>query len=260
MVVEVLGKVLTLFSVVLIFLTFPISVWMCAKVIQEYERAVVFRLGRVTEGPARGPGLLWVIPWLDSIQKVDLRSVSIHIQPQEVLTADAVPLKVDAVVFFRVVNPFMWVMHVKNGPQAICLLAQTILKTAIGAHTLADLLTQKLAIRKRMEMVLHDASKPWGAQVERVELKAMMLPVDLQRCMASEAEALRRARAKMIAATGEVTASHALMEAASTFEGSSVALHLKFLHSLFSVQSSVQSIVVLPIPIELLDIMISQVP
>ncbi|CAI5671002.1 erythrocyte band 7 integral membrane protein isoform X3 [Oreochromis niloticus] len=194
-VVEAVGKVLTLLSVVFIIITFPISAWMCVKVIQEHERAIVFRLGRAIEGRAKGPGLVWFIPWLDAIQTVDLRTMFFNIWPQEVLTADAVPLKVDAVVFFWVVDLFMWVMRVVNGPQAMSLLAQTTLKTMIGAHTLEDVLTQKLAVAKRMEMALCLEFKSWGVQMERVELKALTLPVDLQRCMASEAVAFRRAGA-----------------------------------------------------------------
>ncbi|CAI5671001.1 erythrocyte band 7 integral membrane protein isoform X2 [Oreochromis niloticus] len=214
-VVEAVGKVLTLLSVVFIIITFPISAWMCVKVIQEHERAIVFRLGRAIEGRAKGPGLVWFIPWLDAIQTVDLRTMFFNIWPQEVLTADAVPLKVDAVVFFWVVDLFMWVMRVVNGPQAMSLLAQTTLKTMIGAHTLEDVLTQKLAVAKRMEV---------------------------------------------IAANGEVSVSHALVKAASTFEGNTVALQLRFLQSLLSMKSSARSVVVFPVPTEVSDVTVSSLP
>ncbi|CAJ1081738.1 band 7 protein AGAP004871 [Xyrichtys novacula] len=252
---EVFGTVLTLLSVVFILFTFPFTGWMCAKVIQEYERAVVFRLGRVLKEGVKGPGLFWIIPWIDVIKKVDLRTVSFNIRPQEVLTADGVPLKVDAVVFYRVVDPSLWVTRVENGYKATNTLAQTTLRAALGAHTLTDLLTQRTSVAKRMEVVLHSASRLWGVQVERVELKDLTLPVTLQRCMASEAEAARRARAKMIVAEGEVKASRALKEAASVL--SPLAFHLRYLQALSSVQSSA-SIVVFSLPTELLNMFFSK--
>ncbi|XP_027130153.1 erythrocyte band 7 integral membrane protein isoform X4 [Larimichthys crocea] len=150
-VVEVLGAVLTLLSAVFILLSFPLTGWMCAKVIHEYERAVIFRLGRVVKGRAKGPGLFWFIPWLDVIQTVDLRTVSFNIQPQEVLTADGVSLKVDAVVFYRVVDPSSWVTRVEDGYRAIHTLTQTTLRAALGAHTLTDVLTQRTGIARRIE-------------------------------------------------------------------------------------------------------------
>uniref|UniRef100_A0A668VHT1 Band 7 domain-containing protein n=1 Tax=Oreochromis aureus TaxID=47969 RepID=A0A668VHT1_OREAU len=219
-----------LFSVLL----FPLVVVAVLQVIQEHERAIVFRLGRAIEGRAKGPGT----------RHSSLSSDLVHLACSEsaVLTADAVPLKVDAVVFFWVVDPFMWVMRVVNGPQAMSLLAQTTLKTMIGAHTLEDVLTQKLAV---------------GVQMERVELKALTLPVDLQRCMASEAVAIRRAGANVIAANGEVSVSHALVKAASTFEGNTVALQLRFLQSLLSMKSSARSVVVFPVPTEVSDVTVS---
>ncbi|XP_067434445.1 band 7 protein AGAP004871 [Thunnus thynnus] len=253
-VLEVFGAVLTLLSAAFILCTFPLSAWMCAKVVQEYERAVIFRLGRVVKGRAKGPGLFWIIPWLDVIQTVDLRTVSFNVLPQEVLTADGLLLKVDAVVFYRVVDPSLWVTRVKNGYQATQTLAQTTLRAAVGAHTLTDLLAQRRGVTERMEEALLAASRLWGVLVERVELKDLTLPVGLQRCMASEAEAGRRARAKMIAAEGEVKASRALKEAASGL--SPVALQLRYLQSLSSVQSSA-SIVVFSLPTELLDMFFS---
>ncbi|XP_070842183.1 stomatin isoform X2 [Chaetodon trifascialis] len=254
---QVFGAVLTLLSVAFILFTFPLTGWMCAKVVQEYERAVIFRLGRVVKGRAKGPGLFWFIPWLDVIQKVDLRTVSFNVRPQEVLAADGVPLQVDAVVFYRVVDPSLWVTRVKNGYQATHTLAQTTLRATLGTHTLSDVLTQRTDIMKRMEGALLTVSRLWGVQVERVELKDLTLPVNLQRCMAAEAEAARTARAKVIAADGEVKASRALKEAASGL--SPVAFHLRYLQSLSSIQSDA-SIVVFSLPVELLDVLMSHQP
>uniref|UniRef100_A0A3Q3X506 Band 7 domain-containing protein n=1 Tax=Mola mola TaxID=94237 RepID=A0A3Q3X506_MOLML len=244
---EVLGAVLTLLSAAFILLTFPVTAWMCAKVKPEYERAVIFRLGRVLPGPAKGPGLLWFIPWLDVIRKVDLRTVSFNVLPQEVSSSSVT--SVDAVVFYRVVEPSLWVTRVKNGFQATHMLAQTTLRAALGAHTLSVVLTQRTVIAKRMEEVLHAASRLWGVEVERVELKDLILPLSLQRCMASEAEAVRRAGAKMMLAAAEVKASRALMEAASGL--SPTAFHLRYLQSLSSARRS-SSIVVFALPAELL--------
>ncbi|XP_029979646.1 mechanosensory protein 2 [Sphaeramia orbicularis] len=254
---EVFGAVLTLLSAAFIFFTFPLTAWMCAKVVQEYERAVIFRLGRVVKGQAKGPGLFWVIPWLDVIQKVDLRTVSLNVRPQEVLTADGVPLKVDAVVFYRVVDPALWVTRVKDGSQVTYMLAQTTLRASLGAHTLADILAQRTSVTKRVEEVLHTATRLWGVLVERVELKDLTLPVTLQRCMASEAEAARNARAKMIVAKGELEVSRALKEAASGF--SPVAFQLRYLQSLSSVDSSA-SVIVFSLPVELLTNFLSHQP
>uniref|UniRef100_A0A668VDU9 Band 7 domain-containing protein n=1 Tax=Oreochromis aureus TaxID=47969 RepID=A0A668VDU9_OREAU len=215
------------------------------SVIQEHERAIVFRLGRAIEGRAKGPGTRHssLSSDLYLFLHIDVSSLLPAFCCHQVLTADAVPLKVDAVVFFWVVDPFMWVMRVVNGPQAMSLLAQTTLKTMIGAHTLEDVLTQKLAVAKRMEMAL-----------------SLTLPVDLQRCMASEAVAIRRAGANVIAANGEVSVSHALVKAASTFEGNTVALQLRFLQSLLSMKSSARSVVVFPVPTEVSDVTVSSLP
>ncbi|XP_071760482.2 stomatin [Centroberyx gerrardi] len=246
---ECVGTVLTLLSLLLILTTFPLSVWSCVKVVQEYERAVVFRLGRVIKGRAKGPGLFWVIPWLDVIQKVDLRTVSFNIPPQEVLTADWVSLKVDAVMFYRVVDPALWATRVENGYLATHTLAQTTLRATMGAHTLLHILTQRKSVAQRIEEVLYASSRVWGVQVERVELKDLTLPLNLQRCMAAEAEAAREARAKMIVAEGEVKASRVLKEAAAGLNP--VALQLRYLQSLSSV-SSEASTLVFPCPKELL--------
>ncbi|KAG7231335.1 hypothetical protein INR49_012175 [Caranx melampygus] len=254
---QVIGAVLTLLSVTFILFTFPLTVWICAKVVREYERAVIFRLGQVVRGRAKGPGLLWFIPWLDIIQKVDLRTVSFNIESQEVLTADGVPLRLDAVVFYRVVDPSLWVMCVKDGHMATYTLAQTTLRGTLGAHSLRDILTKRRHIAERVEEVLCATFREWGVQVERVELKDLTLPVNLQRCMASEAEAVRKAKAKMIRAEGEAKASRALLVAASGM--SPVALQLRYLQSLSSVSSSA-SIVVCSLPTELLDKVISHQP
>lgn len=247
---EILGFVLTALSVVYIALTFPVSIWRCAKIIREYERAVIFRLGRLVKDRVKGPGLFWIIPWLDEIRTVDLRTICLCVAPQQVLTADAVPLQVDAVVFYRVVEPVVWVTRVQNGPHLTQLLAQTTLRAAVGSHSLSELLTNRSSIAKKMAGVMDAVSKPWGVEVQRVELRGLALPQDLLRCLALEAETHRLARAKFISAQGELGASRALKEAASSL--SPIAFQLRYLQSLSSVDSSA-SVIVTAVPTELIQ-------
>ncbi|XP_058475003.1 stomatin-like isoform X2 [Solea solea] len=249
-VMDLLRAALTLLSAAFIILTFPLTAWMCAKVVLEYERAVIFRLGCIVKGRPKGPGLFWFIPWLDNIQIVDLRTVSFNVQQQEVLTADGVSLQVDAVMFYRVVDPSLWVTRVQDGDEATHTLAQTTLRAALGVHTLTDVLAQRRHISERMREALYTTTRVWGVQVQRVELKDMRLPVSLQRCLSAEAEAVRTSRAKLIAAEGEVKASRALSDAASGL--CPVAFHLRYLQSLSSVSSS-SSIIVFTLPTELLQ-------
>uniref|UniRef100_A0A3B4A0Y5 Podocin n=1 Tax=Periophthalmus magnuspinnatus TaxID=409849 RepID=A0A3B4A0Y5_9GOBI len=218
------------------------------RIIQEYERAVIFRLGRLIKGRVKGPGLFWIIPWLDEIQTVDLRTVCIDIEPQQVLTADSVSLEVDAVLFYRVVEPVLWMTQVHDGPQVIRLLAQTSLRAAVGSHSLSQIITQRRSMAQKIEAI-KAASRPWGIQVQRVELKGLALPVDLLRCMALEAETQRHARAKLICAQAELGASLALKQAASSL--SPIALQLRYLQSLSSVHSST-SIIVTAVPMEII--------
>ncbi|KAI3355492.1 hypothetical protein L3Q82_018330 [Scortum barcoo] len=213
--------------------------------------------------------MFWFIPWLDVIHRVDLRTVSFNIQPQEVLTADGVLLKLDAVVFYRVVDPSLWVMRVKNGLQATCTLARTTLRATVGAHTLTDVLTQSTDVTMRVEEVLHAAATLWGVQVERVELKALSLPKTSQVMILKTknvliifSSAVTSSRlslscvCEMIVAEGELKASHVLKEAAWGLPP--VAFHLRYLQSLSSIQSSATSIVVFSLPTKLLEAFISR--
>ncbi|XP_062335435.1 stomatin-like [Osmerus eperlanus] len=257
---HICGTILTFLSLLLILATFPVSVWSCVKVVQEYERAVVFRLGRVIKGQAKGPGLFWIIPWLDTIQKVDLRTVSFNIPPQEVLTADWVPLKVDAVMFYRVVEPALWVTQVADANLATHTLAQVTLRATLGTHTLTDAVTQRGKVSHQIEELLSATSERWGVQVERVELRDVSLPPGLQRSMAAEAEAVREARAKLILAEGEVEASRFLREAGLLMSSSPVALELRYLQSVTSVVTDHTSTLVVPIPCDLLGSLLRGTP
>ncbi|XP_051970390.1 stomatin [Xyrauchen texanus] len=246
------GYLLTFFSILLVIFTFPFSVWGCIKVVQEYERAVIFRLGRL-RGGAKGPGLFWIIPCVDTFRKVDMRTVSFDIPPQEVLTKDSVTIMVDGVVYYRVFNPTVSITKVENANHATQMLAQTTLRNMLGTKSLADILKDREEMSEQMEAVLYAASKNWGIRVERVNLKDVKLPTALQRAMAAEAEAYRDARAKVIAAEGEVNASRALKEAADVMSQSPSALQLRYMQTLTEIASERNSTVIFPVPIDLIS-------
>ncbi|XP_056594050.1 band 7 protein AGAP004871 isoform X2 [Triplophysa dalaica] len=246
------GHLLTFFSFLLILLTFPVSVWSCMKIVQEYERAVIFRLGRLLGG-AKGPGLFWIIPCVDTFRKVDLRTVSFDIPAQEVLTKDSVTIMVDAVIYYRVFNPTVSITKVENATHATQMLAQTTLRNMLGTKSLADILKDREEMSDQMEAVLYAASKNWGIKVERVELKDVKLPTTLQRAMAAEAEATRDARAKVIAAEGEMKASHALKEAANVMSESPSALQLRYMQTLTEIASEKNSTVIFPLPMDIIS-------
>ncbi|KAL1248594.1 hypothetical protein QQF64_021912 [Cirrhinus molitorella] len=246
------GYLLTFFAFLFVFLTFPVSIWFCMKIVQEYERAVIFRLGRLLGG-AKGPGLFWIIPCVDTFRKVDLRTVSFDIPPQEVLTKDSVTIMVDAVVYYRIFNPTVSITKVENANHATQMLAQTTLRNMLGTKSLADILKDREEMSDQMEAVLYAASKNWGIKVERVELKDVKLPTTLQRAMAAEAEATRDARAKVIAAEGEMKASRALKEAANVMSESPSALQLRYMQTLTEIASERNSTIVFPLPLDLIS-------
>ncbi|XP_027031802.1 stomatin [Tachysurus fulvidraco] len=245
------GLLLTALSFLFILMTFPVSVWCCLKIVKEYERAVIFRLGRLLGG-AKGPGIFWILPCVDTFRKVDLRTVSFNIPPQEVLTKDSVTIVVDAVVYYRVFNPTISITKVEDANVATQMLAQTTLRNMLGTKSLADILRDREEMAEQMEEVLYSASKNWGIKLERVELKDVKLPQTLQRAMAAEAEATREARAKVIAAEGEMKASCALKEAADVMSESPAALQLRYLQTLAEIATERNSTVVFPIPMDLI--------
>ncbi|XP_023325368.1 erythrocyte band 7 integral membrane protein [Eurytemora carolleeae] len=249
---SVFAGLLTFASMILILLTFPLSVWMCVKMVQEYERAVIFRLGRVKKGGAVGPGLFWIIPCIDSIQVVDLRTVSFDVPPQEILSKDSVTVAVDAVVYYKISNPMASVCNVTNASQSTRLLASTTLRTILGTKTLQEILADREHTAATILEQLDAATDPWGIRVERVEVKDVRLPQQLQRAMAAEAEATREARAKIIAAEGEQNASRALKEASLILSESPTALQLRYLQTLNSIAAEKNSTIIFPLPMELM--------
>merc|ERR1719282_1562636 len=215
-----MASLLTFVSYLLGFITLPISIWGCVKVVQEYERAVIFRLGRLRAGGAKGPGLFFVMPCIDTYKKVDLRTVSFDVPPQEVLSRDSVTVSVDAVVYYRVSNPTMATSNIEDYSHSTRLLAATTLRNVLGTRSMAEILSERESISKVMQDSLDEATDPWGVKAERVEIKDVRLPVQLQRAMAAEAEAAREARAMAAEAEGEQKASRALREAADVISQS----------------------------------------
>merc|ERR1719166_337142 len=243
---------LTAFSILLLIITFPISIWGCIKMVQEYERAVIFRLGRIKKGGAVGPGLFFIIPCIDECRVVDMRTVSFDVPPQEVLTKDSVTVTVDAVVYYNIRQPLAAVCNVNDYSKATRLLSATTLRNILGTKTLSELLSDRENIATDLKAMIDDATDPWGIDIERVEVKDVRLPQNLQRAMAAEAEATREARAKVIAAEGEQKASRALKEASDIISESPAALQLRYLQTLTTISAEKNSTIVFPLPIDLL--------
>jgi len=247
------GIAITVLSYILVIVTFPFSLFFCLKIVQEYERAVIFRLGRILPGGARGPGLFFVLPTIDQYSKVDLRTVSFDVPPQEALTRDSVTVTVDAVVYFRIQNATVSVTNVSDAQGSTKLLAQTTLRNMIGTKNLSEILMDREGLSAQMQLFLDDATDPWGVRVERVEIKDVRLPVHLQRVMAAEAEATREARAKVIAAEGEMTASRSLKEAADVMSETPSAMQLRYLQTLNTISAEKNSTIIFPIPVDFMS-------
>jgi erythrocyte band 7 integral membrane protein len=250
--ITVIGWIITGISWGIVLVTMPFSLCVCFKVVQEYERAVIFRLGRLLSGGSRGPGIFFVLPCIESYQKVDLRTITLGVPPQEILTKDSVTVAVDAVVYYRVSNATVSVANVENAHHSTRLLAQTTLRNILGTKNLHEILSDRESISGSMQANLDDATAAWGIKVERVEIKDARLPVQLQRAMAAEAEAAREARAKVIAAEGEQKASRALRDASDIISESSSALQLRYLQTLNSISAEKNSTIIFPLPIDLL--------
>lgn len=248
----IFGWVLTSISLLIIICTLPFSLCVCLKVVQEYERAVIFRLGRLRSGGAKGPGIFFVIPCIDKYYKVDLRTITLGVPPQEVLTRDSVTISVDAVVYYRVCNATQSKTSVENAHHSTSLLSQTILTSVLGTKYLHEILSDRHAISDSMQSLLDDATEPWGIKVERVEVKDARLPMQLQRAMAAEAEAAREARAKAIQASGEAKAARNLRAAGEVIKSSS-ALHLRYMQALTSISRENNSTIIFPLPLDLVE-------
>lgn len=221
------------------------------KVLPEYERAVVFRLGRFHG--VKGPGLFLIIPIVDRIVRVSLRTVVMDVPPQDVITRDNVSVKVNAVVYFRVVDPQRAIIEVEDYLYATSQIAQTTLRSILGEAELDELLAQREKINQRLQQIIDEHTDPWGVKVSAVEVKHVDLPEEMRRAMARQAEAERERRAKIISAEGEYQAAKKLYEAAKIISEQPVAVQLRFLQTLTEVAAEKATTTILPIPIDLLS-------
>ncbi|XP_035523880.1 erythrocyte band 7 integral membrane protein isoform X2 [Morone saxatilis] len=248
------GWLLVAFSILLMLATLPVSIWMCIKIVKEYERAIILSPGRIPLARGtKGPGLFFILPCTDSFINVDMRTITFDIPPQEVLTKDSVTVSVDGVVYYRVQNATLAVANITNADAATRLLAQTTLRNVLGTKNLAEILSDREEIAHSMQSTLDDATDDWGIKVERVEIKDVKLPHQLQRAMAAEAEATREARAKVIAAEGEMNASRALKEASLVIAESPSALQLRYLQTLNTIAAEKNSTIIFPLPLEMMQ-------
>ncbi|RLG10637.1 slipin family protein [Candidatus Pacearchaeota archaeon] len=220
------------------------------KILREYERGVVFRLGRCVG--VRGPGIVILLPFIDKMVKVSLRTVVLDVPPQDVITKDNVSVKVNAVVYFRVLEPMKAVLEVEDYYYATSQIAQTTLRSVLGEAELDELLAHREKLNQRLQRIIDEQTDPWGVKVSAVEIKHVDLPQEMQRVMARQAEAERERRAKIIAAEGEYQAAQKLKEAAEILAANPITVQLRFLQTLTEISSENATTVVFPIPIELL--------
>jgi len=240
--VAIILVILVIFLVIVLFASI--------KVVQEYERGVVFRLGRLAG--VRGPGLILLIPFLERMQKVDLRTVTMDIPAQEVITKDNVTIRVNAVAYFRVLNPDAAIVNVADYIRATSQIAQTTLRSVLGQSSMDDLLAEREMINQQLAKIIDDQTEPWGIKVSIVEVKDVELPQSMQRAMARQAEAEREKRAKIIHAEGEFQASQQLAAAAEVINQNPVTIQLRYLQTLTEIGAEKNTTVVFPLPIDLI--------
>jgi len=219
------------------------------RIITEYERAVIFRLGRLIG--YKGPGLFILIPFIDRMVKVSLRTITMDIQPQDIITKDNVSIKVNAVLYFRVVYPDKAIVEVENYLYATNQIAQTTLRSIMGQSDLDEILSEREKLNRRLQQIIDENTEPWGIKVTSVEIKQIDLPPEMQRAMARQAEAERERRSKIIHADGEYQAAQRLTDAAQTIETHPIALQLRFLQTLTDIATEKNSTIVFPVPIDI---------
>jgi regulator of protease activity HflC (stomatin/prohibitin superfamily) len=242
---------IALIGVAVVLLIVIVILFASVKVAREYERGVIFRLGRLLPEP-KGPGLFFLIPFVDRMVKVELRTVTLNVPPQEVITKDNVPVRVNAVAYFRIVEPKNAIVQVENFMVATSQIAQTTLRSVLGQHLLDELLSERDKINAILQEIIDEATAPWGIKVSIVEVKDVEIPQGMQRAMARQAEAERERRAKVIAAEGEFQASERLKDAALVIEDHPIGLQLRYLQTLVELGSSQSTTIVFPAPIDLL--------
>ncbi|CAH6789328.1 podocin [Phodopus roborovskii] len=248
---------LVLSSLLFIIITFPFSIWFCIKVVQEYERVIIFRLGHLLPGRAKGPGLFFFLPCLDTYHKVDLRLQTLEIPFHEVVTKDMFIMEIDAICYYRMENASLLLSSIAHVSKAIQFLVQTTMKRLLAHRSLTEILLERKSIAQDVKIALDSVTCIWGIKVERTEIKDVRLPAGLQHSLAVEAEAQRQAKVRMIAAEGERAASESLRMAAEILSGTPAAVQLRYLHTLQSLSTEKPSTVVLPLPFDMLNLLSS---
>jgi regulator of protease activity HflC (stomatin/prohibitin superfamily) len=253
---EALEGLLVTFAMVMILVLVVVA--KSVRIVNEYERGVVFRLGRIDAANLKGPGLRILVPFIDRMQKVDLRTVTMEVPPQEVITKDNVTIKVNAVVYFNVMNPVTTVINIANPLLATSLIAQTTLRNILGQHEMDEILAEREKIGQALQKIIDEATDVWGVKVSTVEIKDIELPDIMRRAMARQAEAERERRAKIIAADGEFQASQKLHEAAVVIEQTKTALQLRYLQTLVEIGAENSTTVVFPLPMDFMSSFMSK--
>jgi len=250
----VTAAVIIVIVVAIILIVFLIA---AVKVAREYERGIIFRLGRLLPEP-KGPGLFLLIPIVDRMVKVDLRTITLNIPPQDVITKDNVPARVNAVAYFRIIDPKAAIVQIENFMVATSQIAQTTLRSVLGQHLLDELLSERDKINAILQQIIDEATAPWGIKVSIVEVKDVEIPSGMQRAMARQAEAERERRAKVINAEGEFQASERLRDAAEVMSHEPIAIQLRYLQTLLEIGSANSSTIVFPAPIDLIQPLIER--
>ncbi len=244
----ILTPFLTGMALILFFAVYILS--SAIKILKEYERGVVFRLGRII--PVRGPGLVIIWPIIDKLVRVSLRTITMDVPPQDIITRDNITVKVNAVVYFRVIDPIKAITDVEDFYYATSQMSQTTLRSVLGQSQLDDLLSKRDELNAELQKVIDFQTEPWGIKVSTVEVKNVDLPVEMQRAIARQAEAERERRAKIIHAEGEFQASQKLADAAAVISSQPISLQLRFLQTLTEIATEKNSTIIFPVPIDLL--------
>jgi regulator of protease activity HflC (stomatin/prohibitin superfamily) len=243
--------VVAVYVIAAVALVVVLFLFSAIKVAREYERGVIFRLGRLLPEP-KGPGLFILIPVIDRMVKVDLRTITLNVPPQEVITKDNVPVRVNAVAYFRIIEPKAAIVQIENFMVATSQISQTTLRSVLGQHVLDELLSERDKINAILQQIIDEATAPWGVKVSIVEVKDVEIPASMQRAMARQAEAERERRAKVINAEGEFQAAERLKDAALVMTEQPMALQLRYLQTLLEIGATNATTIVFPAPIDLL--------
>ena len=242
--------------IVVVAILLIILIRLSVRVLREYERGVLFRFGRLSG--VKGPGIFLIIPFVDKMVKVDLRTITLDVPPQDVITRDNVPVKVNAVAYFRVMDPAKAIVEIENYKVGTSQIAQTTLRSILGQAELDDLLSRREKINKELQIIIDEQTDPWGIKVSIVEIKDVELPETIQRAFAKQAEAERERRAKIINSEGEFQASEKLAQAAKVLAEHPVSVQLRFLQTLREIATEQNSTIVFPVPIDLLKVFMNK--